>query len=183
MSKFDLVSELIEKSQFTVIGYLPECYLTKDKLLKSMGYTDYGKFSTDLDLVSIIRSKKIDGILQPDHVDNKFYFDISNLEIPKPLTPEKDSFNRSATIRSFSQKLRIQSNKQKIIITSLIYNSPNGWDMSGGNSLTYVADLILHIVPISGNVPPSDQIKVYKNRHGLERNFIEDRHDNWILEK
>lgn len=169
MSKFQPINELLDKSNFTVIGYLSESEYLKNELLDDIKAIKIGEFGQFFDLRSKIRESKINFI---EGGSNKysgyFHFDIMNFResiYKDPKLQNVNNFNKAKEIRHFSENLYRMSVEHgvKVIITSPLYNNLNnggGWEIKGGSSLMYTANLSFHIT--------KNEIKITKNRFGLD---------------
>ncbi len=162
MPKFKPIEDLIKQSNFTVIGYLSDSESVKNELLKSINPTFVGEFNQFFDLTSKTRLLKINSIESGSTFSEYFHFDIMDFKESTYKDPKIQivSLNMAKEIRHFSNRIYAMSIKSgsKIIITSPMYNSPSGWELRGGNSLMYNANLAFYIA--------KDEIKITKNRYG-----------------
>lgn len=173
LSYTDLL-DLVNKSDFTLIGYTFRDERIKDEFISNFSFIEIDEINSSFSFKSFLRDLKLKSILETGlSVKNPEYvlLDINNIRIE-----EKDSLGgRQKVIRKIIEKIREDVYRDytsefppkpqyKVIFTCSLYNSGTNSNnneisnFSGGNGPIYSSDLVLSI--------KDNKIKVLKNRFG-----------------
>lgn len=174
MLSYNDLLDLVNKSDFTLIGYTFRDERIKDEFISNFSFIEIDEINSSFSFKSFLRDLKLKSILETgESVKNPEYIilDINNIRIE-----EKDSLGgRQKVIRRIIEKIREDVYRDyasefpakpqyKVIFTCSLYNSGTNSNnneisnFSGGSGAIYTSDLVLSI--------KYNKIKVLKNRFG-----------------
>jgi hypothetical protein len=169
----DSLTNLIDQSDLTLIGYTYKDEKIKDALLSKINPISIGLVKTSFDIKQHLRSLKIEEVLSnlPFHNSKILLVDLGDIEIEN-----KYDLSKIQVIKRIIENLKRQciQSGYKAIITSPLYktmsNDTTINNFPGHTSPMYTSDLVIKF--------ENGDLKIMKNRYGKNFNV-----SNKILKK